>query len=109
PDRRPSRVADRLGKLEPLHPSARELRRVSQRRRGVKQRRVMPEAEETAGAPPLPNILIVDDDPAKLIALRAVLAPLGANLVEARSGADALRHLLKDDFRSEEHTSELQS
>ncbi|TMG23603.1 MAG: response regulator [Chloroflexi bacterium] len=64
----------------------------------MKQRRVMPEAEETAGAPPLPNILIVDDDPAKLIALRAVLAPLGANLVEARSGADALRHLLKDDF-----------
>jgi len=58
----------------------------------------MPEAEETAVGPPLANILIVDDDPAKLIALRAVLAPLGANLVEARSGADALRHLLKDDF-----------
>jgi len=63
----------------------------------VKQRRVMPETEETA-AGPVANILIVDDDPSKLIALRAVLDPLGANVVEARSGADALRHLLKGDF-----------
>jgi len=57
----------------------------------------MPETEETA-AGPVANILIVDDDPSKLIALRAVLDPLGANVVEARSGADALRHLLKGDF-----------
>ena len=63
----------------------------------MKQRRVMPETEETA-AGPVANILIVDDDPSKLIALRAVLDPLGANVVEARSGADALRHLLKGDF-----------
>ena len=41
------------------------------------------------------GILIVDDDPAKLVALRSVLEPLGENIVEARSGADALRHLLK--------------
>ncbi len=57
----------------------------------------MPEAEEAAVGPVV-NILIVDDDPAKLIALRAVLDPLGANVVEARSGPDALRHLLKEDF-----------
>jgi len=63
----------------------------------VKQRRVMPETEEPATGP-VANILIVDDDPSKLIALRAVLDPLGANVVEARSGADALRHLLKGDF-----------
>src|SRR5690242_4633294 len=44
------------------------------------------------------GILIVDDDPAKTIALRSVLEPLGENIVEARSGADALRHLLKEDF-----------
>ena len=44
------------------------------------------------------GILIVDDDPAKLVALRSVLEPLGENIVEARSGADALRHLLKDDY-----------
>jgi len=57
----------------------------------------MPETEEPATGP-VANILIVDDDPSKLIALRAVLDPLGANVVEARSGADALRHLLKGDF-----------
>jgi len=57
----------------------------------------MPEAEHAAVGPTA-NILIVDDDPAKLVALRTVLAPLGENLVEARSGADALRHLLKEDF-----------
>src|SRR5579872_3575824 len=44
------------------------------------------------------NILIVDDDHAKIIALRSVLDPLGENVVEARSGADALRALLKQDF-----------
>ncbi len=63
----------------------------------MRQGRVLPEAEE-APAGPIANVLIVDDDPAKLVALRAVLAPLGENLVEARSGADALRHLLKKDF-----------
>ena len=46
----------------------------------------------------LTNILIVDDDLAKVTALRSVLDPLGENIVEARSGADALRHLLKEDF-----------
>jgi PAS domain S-box-containing protein len=39
------------------------------------------------------NILIVDDKPANLMALRAVLEPLGQNLVEASSGGDALRLL----------------
>ena len=39
-------------------------------------------------------ILIVDDNPAKRLALKAVLAPLGYVVVEAESGADgpALRH-----------------
>ena len=44
------------------------------------------------------NILIVDDNPSKLLALRAVLQPLGQNIVEAHSGTDALRQLLKEDF-----------
>jgi two-component system sensor histidine kinase/response regulator len=56
----------------------------------------MPEAEAAVGT--IAKILIVDDDPAKLVALRTVLDPLGENVVEARSGADALRHLLKEDF-----------
>jgi hypothetical protein len=44
------------------------------------------------------SILIVDDDGNKLVALRSVLDPLGENIVEARSGTDALRCLLREDF-----------
>ena len=44
------------------------------------------------------NILIVDDRADKLLALSAVLTSLDQNLVQARSGKDALRHLLKTDF-----------
>jgi len=62
----------------------------------MRQGRAMPEAEATVGTKV--NILIVDDDPAKLVALRTVLDPLGENVIEARSGADALRHLLREDF-----------
>jgi len=49
---------------------------------------------------PLPkaNILLVDDQPANLLALQAMLEDLGQNLVQARSGEEALRHLLHDDF-----------
>jgi PAS domain S-box-containing protein len=44
------------------------------------------------------NILLVDDEPANLVALEAILEPLGQHLVKARSGAEALRLLLHDDF-----------
>ncbi len=44
------------------------------------------------------NILLVDDRPENLLALEAVLEPLGQNLVRAHSGEEALRHLLADDF-----------
>src|SRR2546422_7976551 len=40
------------------------------------------------------NILVVDDRPAKLIAIEALLADLGENVVCVGSGADALRQLL---------------
>src|SRR5438477_4220136 len=61
------------------------------------------------GAPPTPNperltgeprasILIVDDHPANLVALEAILGPLGHELVMARSGDEALRHILHQDF-----------
>src|SRR5215472_19128888 len=44
------------------------------------------------------NILLVDDRKDKLLALNAILAPLGQNLMEARSGKEALRLLLKNEF-----------
>ncbi|MEO8432572.1 MAG: response regulator [Acidobacteriota bacterium] len=44
------------------------------------------------------NILAVDDHPDKLLALSAVLAELGQNVVTAGSGRDALRALLTNEF-----------
>ncbi len=41
------------------------------------------------------DILLVDDQPARLLAYRAILAPLAENLIEANSGAEALRHLME--------------
>ena len=43
-------------------------------------------------------ILIVDDRPANLLALTAVLSPLGARLVEASSGAEAIALAQKEQF-----------
>jgi hypothetical protein len=44
------------------------------------------------------NILLVDDQPSNLLALEAILAQTGQNLVKAHSGRAALRHLLENDF-----------
>src|ERR1700682_5450984 len=44
------------------------------------------------------NILIVDDRPDKLLAHEVVLAELNQNIVSARSGKEALRCLLQQDF-----------
>ena len=44
------------------------------------------------------NILLVDDRSDKLLALEAVLAGLGQNLVLVRSGKEALRLLLQHEF-----------
>ena len=41
------------------------------------------------------NVLLVDDRPENLLALEAILEPLGQNLVYAHSGEDALRQLLR--------------
>jgi signal transduction histidine kinase len=44
------------------------------------------------------SILVVDDDSTKRFALKTILAPLGENVVEASSGADGLRQLLRQEF-----------
>jgi signal transduction histidine kinase len=40
------------------------------------------------------NILLVDDDPAKLLSYEAILSELGETLITAHSGREALTHLL---------------
>ena len=47
---------------------------------------------------PIANILIVDDDSKTLMAMEALLAAPGRSIVLARSGREALRQLLKQDF-----------
>jgi PAS domain S-box-containing protein len=53
-----------------------------------------------AGTPVTPpvSILLVDDNAAKRLALKVVLAPLGYSIVEADSGTAALRCVMAQDF-----------
>ena len=44
------------------------------------------------------NILLVDDQPARLLTYQTVLSELGQNLVTARSGVEALEKLMRDEF-----------
>ncbi|HMD96651.1 MAG TPA: response regulator [Terriglobia bacterium] len=44
------------------------------------------------------NILLVDDQPSKLLSYEAILADLQENLIKARSGREALEHLLRSDI-----------
>jgi signal transduction histidine kinase len=48
-------------------------------------------------APEKVNILMVDDQPAKLLTYKAILSELGENLLQATSGREALEQLLKND------------
>src|ERR1044072_2452225 len=59
---------------------------------GVEEDFANGEGRVGGGAPP--DILVVDDDPGNLAAIEVALGELGRNLVKARSGAEALRHLL---------------
>jgi len=45
----------------------------------------------------LPRVLVVDDDEHNLLAISTVLEDIG-DVVTARSGEEALRHLLKSEF-----------
>ncbi|MBV9993472.1 MAG: response regulator [Alphaproteobacteria bacterium] len=43
------------------------------------------------------NVLLVDDQPGKLLSYEVMLGPLGENLIKASSAKEALEHLLKSD------------
>ena len=62
-------------------------------------------SDEGAGAGPASepahvpvNILLVDDQPGRLLTYRAILEPLGEHLVEASSGMEALKLLMESEF-----------
>jgi PAS domain S-box-containing protein len=44
------------------------------------------------------NILMVDDQPAKLLSYEAILSEMGENLIKATSAREALEHLLKSEI-----------
>src|SRR5829696_5026930 len=44
------------------------------------------------------NILLVDDQPAKLLSYEVILKDLGENLIKAASGTEALEHLLRSEI-----------
>ncbi|RYZ63317.1 MAG: hybrid sensor histidine kinase/response regulator, partial [Proteobacteria bacterium] len=53
-----------------------------------------------AGTAPRPkvNILLVDDQPARLLTYESILETLDQNLIQARSGLEALEKLMRDEF-----------
>ncbi|MDY7230170.1 GAF domain-containing protein [Hyalangium rubrum] len=57
-----------------------------------------PTWSRTPGGATEPSVLLVDDNPANLIALEAILEPLGVRLAKASSGEQALRLLLSEEF-----------
>ena len=57
-----------------------------------------PADRRSASPPDRVNILLVDDQPANLVALEAMLQGLGQNLIKAESGREALKWLLTHEF-----------
>jgi signal transduction histidine kinase len=55
-------------------------------------------APQRPGDPAPVNILLVDDQPANLLALEAMLQGLGQNLIKAESGREALKWILTHEF-----------
>ncbi|MDB6077410.1 MAG: hypothetical protein JWO82_1157, partial [Akkermansiaceae bacterium] len=59
---------------------------------------LLPTTRTMTDTPQTASILLVDDRPDKLLALETVLERLNQNLVKVRSGDEALRQLLRQDF-----------
>jgi signal transduction histidine kinase len=58
---------------------------------------IAPSADARGAAAAPATILLVDDQPGRLLSYRAILEPLGENLIEARSGEEALGMLMEHD------------
>ena len=56
------------------------------------------ERERPAASNEIVNVLLVDDQPGKLLAHEAILSELGQRIIKARTGVEALGHLLRYDF-----------
>src|SRR5687767_13926202 len=75
--------------------------RVGLRRQAGEHRAVVVPSTDVAAAMSdraTANILMVDDQPARLLTYRAILEPLGHNLVAVNSGLEALDALMKQEF-----------
>jgi two-component system, sensor histidine kinase and response regulator len=57
-----------------------------------------PERKTSPGSGEVVSILLVDDQPGKLLAHEAILSELGQRIIKARTGIEALGHLLRNDF-----------
>ncbi|HYC48424.1 MAG TPA: response regulator [Burkholderiales bacterium] len=55
-------------------------------------------AQHAAASEDKVNVLLVDDQPARLMSYDAILSSLGHNLVHARSGTEALSRLMEMDY-----------
>jgi two-component system sensor histidine kinase/response regulator len=64
----------------------------------ARDQRMVAAAESAPLADDRVNILLVDDQPANLVALEAMLQGLGQNLIKAESGREALKWLLTHEF-----------
>jgi PAS domain S-box-containing protein len=64
----------------------------------LEPRRDMAEIAKPSVQPEQVNLLLVDDQPANLLALEAILQDLGHNLVRALSGEEALQQLRSAEF-----------
>src|SRR5580704_5205003 len=69
-----------------------------QRVRSITMKSVSPSAKPLSPGDAAASILLVDDSPANLLALEAILEPLGHRLVRADSGEEALKRVTEEDF-----------
>src|SRR5579862_7967523 len=65
--------------------------------RGDTRKTAQPETGTSMATRNKVNILMVDDQPAKLLSYEVILSELGENLIKATSGREALEQLLKND------------